>query len=176
MATIPFRTIRANPFRVIGRNGDRLLRGQVAASTNRGVSGPDVVPGASRVAPPRPHILVTETDGDVRGLLATILEGEGYRVSFSATQDVAELMVDPPDLLLIDEQGSPNDSGWAFLERLKANRATASIPALVLSGERTGTAAHAPRLAKLDTVRVFKPFDLDDLIAQIRHRLAGDPA
>jgi hypothetical protein len=35
---------------------------------------------------------------------------------------------------------------------------------------------HAVRLAELDTVLVHKPFDLDDLVEQVRRRLAGESA
>jgi CheY-like chemotaxis protein len=124
---------------------------------------------------PRPHILATEDDGALRDLLATVLEDAGYRVTFSSAQTVAEVAILAPDLLLLDGRGQGADTGWAFLERLKADPATAAIPVLVLTGLGREANEHTARLAELDATLIHKPFDLDDLLAQVRRRLAGHP-
>jgi DNA-binding response OmpR family regulator len=126
----------------------------------------------------RLHILSTEDDRDLRGVLAEILEAEGYRVTFSTALDVAEVAADPPDLLLLDGRAGIEgvSSGWAFLERLKADADTAGIPVLVLTAETVRAGEQTARLATLDTVLILKPFDLDDLIEQVRRRLAGESA
>ena len=124
------------------------------------------------------HILATEDDADLRGVLAEILETEGHIVTFSTALDVAAVAADPPDLLLLDGRASAGGVGeaWAFLELLKADAATAPIPVLVLTAETAPAEERAARLAALDTVLVLKPFDLDDLVEQVRRRLAGEPA
>ncbi|MEA2522792.1 MAG: hypothetical protein QOF73_19 [Thermomicrobiales bacterium] len=127
------------------------------------------------LGPARLHILATEDDPSLRDLLTVALEDEGYRVTFSSAQAVAEVAMLAPDLLVLDGRGQGADSGWAFLERLKADPATAAIPVLVLTGLGRETNEHAARLAELDTILIHKPFDLDDLIAQVHRRLAGDP-
>lgn len=124
----------------------------------------------------RLHVLATEDNVALRDLLAEILEGEGHRVTFSSGQDVAAVAADPPDLLLLDGRGLPGDSGWAYLERLKADPRTAPIPVLVLTGEGWAAERYAARLAALDTVLVLKPFDLADLLEQVRRRVGGEPA
>jgi two-component system phosphate regulon response regulator PhoB len=124
----------------------------------------------------RLHVMATEDDPGLRDLLAEILEGEGHRATFSLDQDVAAVAADPPDLLLLDGRGLPGDSGWAFLERLKADPRTAPIPVVILTGEGWATEGHAARLAALDTVLVLKPFDLAELVEQVRRRLRGEPA
>lgn len=128
--------------------------------------------------PPRLHILATDTDTDpgIRDVLAVILEEEGYRVTFATDQTIAAVAADPPALILLDGRGLADESGWAFLERLKADPATAAIPVLMLTGESRGMEEHAARLADLDTVLVRKPFDLDDLVARVGRRLAGESA
>ena len=136
------------------------------------------VPGRERftLGPARLHILATDDDGALRDLLTIVLEEAGYRVTFSSAQTVAEVTTLAPDLLLLDGRGQGADSGWAFLERLKTDPATVSIPVLVLTGLGQEADEHAARTAELDTILIHKPFNLDDLLAQIRLRLAGDPA
>jgi CheY-like chemotaxis protein len=76
----------------------------------------------------RLHVLATEDDAALRAVLTEILEEEGYRVTFSSAADVAEVIREAPDLLVLDARGQGLDSGWAFLERLKADAATVDIP------------------------------------------------
>jgi CheY-like chemotaxis protein len=125
------------------------------------------------LGPARPHILATEDDPILRDLLTIMREEEGDRLTCSSAQSVAEVAAVAPDLLLLDGRGQGADSGWAFLERLKADPLTAAIPVLVLTALGREADAHAARLAELDTILIHKPFDLDDLLAQVRHRLAG---
>jgi two-component system, cell cycle response regulator DivK len=127
------------------------------------------------LGPPRLHILGSEDDLALRDLLTVVLEEAGYRVTFSSAQTVAEVATLAPDLLILDGRGQGADSGWAFLERLKTDPATAAIPVLVLTGLGREANEHAARMAELDTILIHKPFELDDLISQVRRRLAGDP-
>jgi CheY-like chemotaxis protein len=127
------------------------------------------------LGPPRLHILASEDDPALRDLLTVVLEEAGYRVTFSSAQTVAEVATLAPDLLILDGRGQGADSGWAFLERLKTAPATAAIPVLVLTGLGREANEHAARMAELDTILIHKPFNLDDLISQVRRRLAGDP-
>lgn len=108
--------------------------------------------------------------------LDELLAEEGYRVSFSSEHDVEEVARLGPDLLLLDGRGGTADSGWAFLERLKADPATAGIPVLVLTAASRASEEHGGRLAELDTALMAKPFDLEELLGEVRRRLAGEPA
>jgi two-component system cell cycle response regulator DivK len=135
-------------------------------------------PGRERfmLGPARLHILATEDDGALRDLLTIVLEEAGYRVTFSSAQTVAEVAALAPNLLLLDGRGQGADSGWAFLERLKTDPATAAIPVLVLTGLGQEADEHAARTAELDTILIHKPCNLDDLLAQIRLRLIVESA
>jgi two-component system, NtrC family, nitrogen regulation response regulator NtrX len=119
------------------------------------------------------HILATDDDPGIRALLAELLDEEGYRVSLSSAQDVAEVAKLDPDLILLDywdaSVGAPSD----FLDRLKAEVATAMIPFVVLTGARRQAEAQAARFAALGVTVVPKPFAIDDLLAEIRGRLGG---
>jgi DNA-binding response OmpR family regulator len=121
--------------------------------------------------------LASEDDPALRTILTEVLEEEVYAVAFMALHDLAAVVADSPDVLLLDGRGLAGETGWAYLERLKAEPATAATPILVLTGlGKHETDPRLPRLAELDTVLVIKPFDLNDLIAQVRRRLAGESA
>ena len=120
----------------------------------------------------RPHILATDDDPSVRALLCALLTEEGYRVSLSSAQDVAEVRRLSPDLILLDYW----ITGGAFLERLKADPATATVPILVLTGARREVDEQAARLAALDVAVLHKPFDIEALLGEVRRLLAAAPA
>jgi CheY-like chemotaxis protein len=126
---------------------------------------------ALRIA--RRHILATDDDPGIRALLAEVLADEGYRVSLSSAQDVAEVARLAPDLILLDYWdatiGAPSD----FLDRLQAERATAGIPVIVLTGARRHAEAQAAHFTASDVTVVLKPFGLDDLLTAIGARLGA---
>ena len=119
------------------------------------------------------RILVTDEDPSVRALLAEVLADEGYRVSLSSAQDVAEVAKLDPDLILLDSWnatvGAPSD----FLDRLQAEEATAAIPVIVLTGARHDAGDRAAYFAARDAMVVLKPFALDDLLTAIGERLGA---
>jgi CheY-like chemotaxis protein len=126
----------------------------------------------SSTAPP--HILATDDDPAIRGLLAELLGEEGYRVSFSQAQDVAEVASLAPDLILLDYWDAATRAPSGFLDRLKAEASTAAIPTVVLTGARRQAEEAAARFAALGVTVVLKPFAIDDLLAEVVARL-GEP-
>jgi DNA-binding response OmpR family regulator len=126
----------------------------------------------SSTAPP--HILATDDDPAIRGLLAELLGDAGYRVSLSSAQDVAEVANLGPNLILLDYWDAAAKAPSGFLERLKAEARTAAIPIVVLTGARYEAEAAAGQFAALGATVVLKPFDIDDLLAEIGARL-GEP-
>lgn len=119
------------------------------------------------------HILATDDDPAIRGLLVELLGDEGYRVSLSLAQDVPEVANLEPDLILLDYWDAAAGASSGFLERLKAEVRTAAIPIVVLTGARRQAEAQAARFAALDVTVVLKPFAIDDLLAEIGERLGG---
>jgi DNA-binding response OmpR family regulator len=119
------------------------------------------------------RILVTDDDPSVRALLAEVLADEGYQVSLSAAQDVAETARLDPNLILLDSwdatAGAPSD----FLDRLQAEEATAAIPVIILTGARREADDRAAYFAARGMRVVLKPFALDDLLTAIGERLGA---
>ncbi len=120
-----------------------------------------------------PHVLVTEDDTAMQRLLLDLLTEEGYRVSFVADHDIAEVKRLRPDVLLLDYRDDGHGSGWDFLTSLRADAETAGIPAIFLTADHQAIEAQAGPLAALAARAVLKPFDLDDLVAAVAAALAG---
>ena len=115
-----------------------------------------------------PEILIVEDDADIRELLTTLLDGAGFAVFAcpDAEHALNALREQEFDLLLTD-YALPRQSGLWLLENAEAEGLIQGMPVLIVT-------AH-PNVE--DTARyevIQKPFDLDDLIERVRHRLEGD--
>ena len=124
-----------------------------------------------------PHILVINDEQDLLNLFRDILEEEGYRVSTLTypMAEVGDLVILDPDLLILDMLIGGEDRGWSFLQRLRINRRTATLPIIVCTA-----AVHLIRevqdyLATMNIGVVLKPFDIDPFLAEVRRQL-GDRA
>ncbi|TBR23370.1 response regulator transcription factor [bacterium] len=83
----------------------------------------------------RPAALVVEDEASVRGLLAELLEAEGFRVEAVSSLDGARRALDgpAPDLVVLD-RGLPDGDGLELCRSLRAKEATRFVPVLVVSG------------------------------------------
>ncbi|HKG26549.1 MAG TPA: response regulator [Thermomicrobiales bacterium] len=116
-----------------------------------------------------PHILVIDDEPGLRDLLCEVFAEEGYRVSGSGTlfDDVDLVRRLDPDLILLDIVIRGQSSGMIFLERLKADPRTVGIPIAVCTAATHLTAEIQTRLTEWDCLIVNKPFDLDELLAEL---------
>jgi len=122
------------------------------------------------------HILIVDDDALLRRSLAFNLEKAGYHASTAATAEdaLAQVRLDPPDLVLLDI-GLPGMDG---LDALRNLRQQIDVPVIFLTARRR----------ELDQVLglelgaddyVTKPFDIDVLLARIKavlRRAAPAPA
>ncbi len=111
-------------------------------------------------------VLVVEDDPSVRGLLHTLLTGEGYDVG-TASDGLAGLVKASsakPDLMLLDLM-MPDLGGIRVLEELRADPSMADIPVIVVTGKLEAV----PSLRSLlgdDNVFV-KPFGVTELLDRV---------
>lgn len=104
----------------------------------------------------------------IRELVAFVCETEGFTTVRATTiaearEAVAKAM---PDLVLLDMM-LPDDSGLSWLRSLRADRATAALPVIML----TARGDEADRVAGLDAGAddyVVKPFLPRELVARVR--------
>jgi DNA-binding response OmpR family regulator len=112
------------------------------------------------------RVLVVEDDPSVRGLLHTLLTGEGYDVA-TASDGLAGLVKASsakPDLMLLDLM-MPDLGGVRVLEELRGDPALADVPVIVVTGKLE---AVPPLRGLLGEDNVFvKPFGVAELLARV---------
>jgi CheY-like chemotaxis protein len=134
-------------------DGRRLAKGALV------VGHPAHLLGRCRVTPARClSVLIVEDDDDIREVVASALEAEGFQVYQADTGVRAlELLkeVPHPSLILADLM-MPVMDGWEFIKALSQDDRLATLPVVVISaldhGEPEGFR------------RIKKPFDIDELV------------
>lgn len=118
--------------------------------------------------PGRPAVILVVEDNLANQMLAeAVLQGHGYfvRLAASATEALASLDIERPDLILMDVQ-LPGQDGLSLTRQLKADPAHASIPVVAV----TAHAMVGDRQLSLDAGcvgHITKPFDTKVLGEQI---------
>ncbi|HAX75281.1 MAG TPA: hypothetical protein DCY88_05460, partial [Cyanobacteria bacterium UBA11372] len=82
-----------------------------------------------------PLVLVCDDDADIRFVVKTILEHQGYRAIAvgSGQEAIQQAIANPPDAIILNLM-MPGMDGWETLGQLKQHKETQNIPAIVLSG------------------------------------------
>ena len=121
-----------------------------------------------------PHILVVNDTQEILELFRELLEEEGYRVSLYsyAFRDLDEVKRVKPDLLILDFIIGGENLGWQLLQKIKMDRATADIPVIVCTAAMAIVKELQGHLREKNATVVLKPFDIDDLLADVRVRLS----
>ncbi|MBI2828877.1 MAG: response regulator transcription factor [Acidobacteria bacterium] len=114
------------------------------------------------------HILVAEDDRDIAELVAHYLKKAGWsaHVASAGDQALAYIRNHPVDVVVLDLM-LPGMSGLDVCQALRADRATAGVPVIML----TARAEEADRVKGLELGAddyVVKPFSPNELVARIR--------
>ena len=118
----------------------------------------------ARVAGKR--VLVVDDDPDIRELLFTALEDEGFEVvpAGNGQEALAIIRTFRPDVIVLDLM-MPVMDGLQFAHELRArDEGDEDIPIVLLSAARD-LQTHAKALFAADTIE--KPFDLSELLPKI---------
>ena len=113
-------------------------------------------------------ILVAEDDRDIADLIAHYFSRAGWRAHIAASGDeaLASARRSPADLVILDVM-LPGLSGFEVCRALRADKATASIPIIML----TARAEESDRIIGLEIGAddyVSKPFSPNELVARVR--------
>ncbi len=116
-------------------------------------------------------ILLVEDESNIRTLVATMLETNGYQAIIAETCSAAKLMYDSyiPDLVILD-LGLPDADGTNFLNYVRRDSLT---PIIVLSA-RTNENDKVRALDAGANDYVTKPFGAAELLARIRTALRNN--
>jgi two-component system, chemotaxis family, chemotaxis protein CheY len=112
------------------------------------------------------RVLVVDDDPDIRELLFTALEDEGFEVvpAGNGQEALAIIKTFRPDVIVLDLM-MPVMDGWQFAAELRArDEGDEDIPIVLLSAARD-LKTHAKALAAADIIE--KPFDLAELLPKI---------
>lgn len=132
---------------------------------------PDAVGMAGRA-----HILVVNDTQEILDLFRMILEDEGYRITALgfAVEDLRKIIDAAPDLVILDLVFDREYVGWQTLQKMKMHRETEKIPVLVCTAEIRKAQEIQGYLTEKGVGLLLKPFDIDDLIAQVARLLSPD--
>ena len=113
--------------------------------------------------------LIVEDDPDTRALEKEILEDDGFTVltAKNGEDGIRFARERLPSVILLD-LALPTASGFDVLKTLKGSPVTANIPVVLISAFVMLVDNCVARGA---SACVQKPFDIDDLVAQVRHAL-----
>jgi CheY-like chemotaxis protein len=119
-------------------------------------------------------ILIVDDDADIRDLMKTLLELDGYHVKLAADglDAFKQLQAGAPPALILLDLMMPRMDGEQFLKEIRVSR-FAKIPVVVMSG-------HCPArktAGELDAADyLMKPIELDDLLKTIRRFAMPHPS
>lgn len=107
-------------------------------------------------------------------MMDELLSMEGYRTEIHFASDTAFEMVrdTQPQLVILDIRMEKQESGWLVLDLLRLDPSTKDIPVIVCSADTVTLRAKAEHLRKYKVDVLEKPFELDDLLAQIDQYLS----
>jgi CheY-like chemotaxis protein len=131
--------------------------------------------GQKGVAAMAAHILAINNSGDILQLYKEILEDEGgYHLTAMVYKPllIEEVKALSPDLIITDYMFREEDVGYNFVQQLKMDRDTADIPVIIVSAAVKDLREVEGHLASKDIGVLFKPFDVDELLATVERRLS----
>ena len=119
------------------------------------------------------RILVVNDTQEILELFRVLLEEEGYDVILAGfpIQVIDEIEQIKPDLIILDLVFGEEKTGMQMLQMLKMKRATAVIPVIVCTAALHLVREQEGYLVSQGVHLVYKPFDIDLLIANVKQLL-----
>lgn len=113
-------------------------------------------------------ILVVDDDPDIRRLVETVLERDGFIVETAHNSAECFKLIPSvkPKLIILDLQ-LPDEDGFAILKKIKSNNSTSSIPVIMLTVQSVDSYKIAGLEIGADDY-IVKPFNHGELLARVR--------
>jgi CheY-like chemotaxis protein len=121
--------------------------------------------------PDRPRVLVVDDYPDAREMYSEYLDYCGFEVvqAGNGIEALQRALETQPDIILMD-LSLPVMDGWEATRRLKADKRTAGIPVVALTGHALAGISEGAKKAGCDAF-VTKPCLPEDLVKEIRRVL-----
>lgn len=118
----------------------------------------------------RPLAFVVNDTQEILDLFKDILEEEGFDAVLAsyAPKELDAIIEIEPDLVILDFLIGDEAQGWQLLQKMKMHRKTRSIPCVVCTGAVNLVRDLEGHLAAKNVGIVIKPFDIDDLMTNVR--------
>jgi len=122
----------------------------------------------NKTKPERPCVLLVDDYPDAREMYSEYLQYSGFDVieAGNGIEALQQAIDRDPDIILMD-LSLPVMDGWEATRRLKADRRTARIPVVALTGHALAGISEGARRAGCDAF-VTKPCLPEDLVKEIR--------
>jgi DNA-binding response OmpR family regulator len=120
------------------------------------------------------RILVVNDTEEILELFRLFLEEEqGYDVVLAGFpfQQIKDVEAIQPDLIIMDLIFDDEKSGLQMLQMLKMQRSTANIPVIICTGALQLIREQEGYLVSQSVHVVYKPFDLDHLLENVKQLL-----
>jgi DNA-binding response OmpR family regulator len=120
------------------------------------------------------RILVVNDTQEILELFRMLLEEqEGYDVVLSGfpIQQIKDIEHIKPDLIILDLVLGDEQTGMQMLQMLKMQRSTSAIPVLVCTAALKIVQEQEGYLVSQGVHVVYKPFDIDDLLTNVKQLL-----
>jgi DNA-binding response OmpR family regulator len=127
------------------------------------------------------HIFVMNDEPVLLRLFEKILERAGFRATLdtfrpsSVEEQYARILETEPDLIVLDFMFGGEPLGWQFLQYLRMQAATETVPIVVCSAEHALLDEMKAHLNAMGVCVVRKPFRIDDLLCEICNALDAAP-
>lgn len=122
---------------------------------------------------PKGHVHVINDTPEILDVFRMVFEDEGYTVTTDRfTTELAPKLAHvrelKPDLLILDLIVNGDAVGWQFLQLLKMDRETRTIPIVICTAAVRTVAELQSHLDGMGIKVVLKPFDIDHLLTVVQ--------
>ena len=154
---------------ILGDNWSRDL--ELPSRTMEGNAEEGLLAALSKVGIDRfPRIAVVDDNPDARRLICRILQSQGNFSLFEATngqEAVALVHKEHPDLIILDLM-MPEMDGFAVMDRIQTDPATADIPIIVVTAKELTSAEKNRLQGHIQSLMKKGDFLNDDLLDEVR--------
>lgn len=124
----------------------------------------------------KPLVLVINDTQEILELFREILEEEGFEVVLSAfgIKEVDDIREVNPDLVILDFLVGGEAQGWQLLQKIRMTRDMQELPLIVCTAALQLARELEGHLTAKNVGLVLKPFDIDDLVNEVRRMLSPE--